>query len=71
MSSMCVPHQSQSVSNHLLSNALHFQGHSYSKIREDKVGIVFWRCQQHKRWNYFDFQGPYAQTTMWKDGTLG
>ena len=64
MSSRCVPHQSQSVSNHLLSNALHFQGHAYSKIREGKGGLVFWRCQQHKRWNYFDFQGPRTNNNV-------
>ena len=61
---MCVPHQSQSVSNHLLSNALHFQGHAYSKIREGKGGLVFWRCQQHKIWNYFDFQGPCTNNNV-------
>jgi len=25
---------------------IHFEG--YSKIRDGKIGLVFWRCQQHK-----------------------
>ena len=25
---------------------------------------MFWRCQQHKRWDYFDFQGPRTNNNV-------
>ncbi len=28
--------------------ALNYEGYIYTKIREEKEGNTFWRCQQHK-----------------------
>ena len=36
------------VTTHRGGKALHYQGYIYTKIRDGKEGITFWRCQDHK-----------------------
>ena len=36
------------ITTHRGGKALHYQGYIYTKIRDGKEGITFWRCQDHK-----------------------